>query len=152
MSTEHHNTQHSSGQPLRHSDVSFESKDINARTILKYLLGLAIAVALSFAVSVYVFRFATKQVVGSESRMTPSHRNVAPTMPPEPRLQGVPGHPTDPQLDLRNKIKADIEANHTLAYRDRQAGIAQIPVEDAMRIIVSKGLPAVPAPVAEKKR
>ena len=152
MSTEHHKAEHAAGQPLRHSDVSFESRDINTRTILMYLLALAVSVILAFAVSIYVLRFATRAAVDSESQMAPSHRNVAPTMPPEPRLQGVPGHPTDPQLDLRNKIKEDTEANERLAYVDKQAGIAQIPVEDAMRIIVSKGLPAPAAPVAEKKR
>ncbi|HYL64049.1 MAG TPA: hypothetical protein VE077_15650 [Candidatus Methylomirabilis sp.] len=152
MSTEHHKAERGGGQPLRHSDVSFEAQDINARTILKYLLGLAVCVILAFAVSVYVFKFATGAAVGSESQLTPSHRNIGPTMPPEPRLQGVPGHTNDPQLDLRIKMQQDTEANERLVYVDKQAGIAQIPVEDAMRIIVSKGLPAVPTPVAEKKR
>jgi len=73
-------------------------------------------------------------------------------MPPEPMLQGVPGHTTDPQQDLRNKLAADEAENEKLEWIDKQAGIAQIPVEDAMKIIVTKGLPAVPAPPAEKKK
>lgn len=152
MSTEKHRAEHGSAEALRHSDVSFESQDINVRTILMYLAGLAVCVIVACAISVYVFRLASRAAAGSESQITPAHRNVAPTMPPEPRLQGVPGHPTDPQLDLRNKVREDTEANERLVYLDKQAGIAQIPVQDAMRIIVSKGLPAVPAPVAEKKR
>lgn len=153
MSTEHHNPARGEGQPVRHSDVSFEAKDINTSTILKYLLALALCVIVSFAVCIYVFRAASQAATESEPQVPPSHRNVGATLPPEPRLQGVPGHPTDPQLDLRNKIKEDTEANEELEYVDKQAGIARIPVEDAMKIIVSKGLPApATAPEAEKKR
>jgi hypothetical protein len=67
-------------------------------------------------------------------------------------LQGVPGHETDPQLDLRLKRAADEAANEKYDWTDKQAGIARIPVEEAMKIIVSKGLPAVPSPAAEKKK
>jgi hypothetical protein len=65
-------------------------------------------------------------------------------------LQGMPGHLTDPQHDMRTKVEADNKANNDLAWVDKNAGIAQIPVKDAMKIIVEKGLPAISAP-AEKK-
>ena len=48
-------------------------------------------------------------------------------------------------------MKADSEANNKLAWMDQKAGIAQIPVKDAMQLIVEKGLPAVTPPSAEKK-
>ena len=152
MSTEHHNAEQGGGQPLTHKDVAFESADINTRTILTYLLYLGLAVAASFAVGVLIFRFASRAAVDSESQMPPVHQGVGPTMPPEPRLQGVPGHITDPQFDLRAKIKEDSEANEKLKLLEGRPGLAQIPVEEAMKIIVSKGLPAVSAPEAEKKK
>ena len=152
MSTEQHNTGHGTGQKPTHSDVSFESSDVQTRTILHYLVYLAVAVIASFIFCVYLFRFTTNLAVQSETPLPPSHQGIEATMPPEPRLQGVPGHDTDPQQDLRNKRDADEEANKKLDWLDRQAGIVQIPVEDAMRIIVAKGLPAVPAPPAEKKK
>ncbi len=73
-------------------------------------------------------------------------------MPPEPRLQGVPGHQTDPQADLRQKVHDDSEANEKFEWIDRGSGIAQIPVKDAMKMIAEKGLPAGPAPAMEKKK
>lgn len=151
MSTEHHQGAQT-GQPTTHTDVSFEAADINARTILGYLVGLAICVIVSCAISVYVFKLASKAAAGSESQLPPSHQNVGATMPPEPRLQGVPGHVTDPQFDLRKKTSEDSEANERLEYRDKQAGIAQIPVEEAMKIIVSKGLSGASGPETEKKK
>jgi hypothetical protein len=49
-------------------------------------------------------------------------------------------------------LKADTEANEKFEWIDQSSGVAQIPVEDAMKIIAEKGLPAVPAPPAEKKK
>jgi hypothetical protein len=152
MSTEHHNTGQTGDQPPSHADVAFESSDINTRTILAYLFYLALSVVAAFIVSVFVFRFMTKMAADSDTPMAPVHKGVGPTMPPEPMLQGVPGHTTDPQLDLRLKQAADEAANEKYDWTDKQAGIARIPVEEAMKIIVSKGLPSVPAPAAEKKK
>lgn len=152
MSTEHHNTGQSGDQPPTNADVAFESSDINTRTILLYMLYLALSVAAAFLVSVFVFRFVTKMAAQSDTPMAPVHRGVSATMPPEPRLQGVPGHPTDPQLDMRTKIDADEAENEKLDWIDKSAGIAQIPVDEAMKIIVTRGMPAVPVPAAEKKK
>jgi len=49
-------------------------------------------------------------------------------------------------------MKADAEANEQLQWIDQKNGIAQIPVEDAMKIIAEKGLPVVPTPPAEKQK
>jgi hypothetical protein len=152
MSTEHHNTGHTGDQPPKNADVAFESSDIDTRTILSYMLYLALSVVAAFIASVFIFRFTSKMAADSDTPMAPVHRGVGATMPPEPMLQGVPGHETDPQLDLRMKRAADEAANEKYDWTDKQAGIARIPVEEAMKIIVSKGLPAVPSPAAEKKK
>jgi hypothetical protein len=152
MSTEHHNTGHTGDQPPTNADVAFESSDVDTRTILAYLFYLALAVAAAFLVSVYVFRFTTTLAVDSRTPPPPVRRGVGPTVPSPPYLQGVPYSPDDPQLDLRNKREADEAANEKYGWIDRQTGIAQIPVEEAMKIIVSKGLPAVAAQAAEKKK
>jgi hypothetical protein len=152
MSTEHHNMAEAGDQPPRNADVAFESSDIDTRTLVSYLLYLAVSVAAAFIVSFFVFNFTSKIAANSDTPMAPVHRGVGPTLPPEPMLQGVPGHETDPQLDLRLKQAADEAANEKYDWTDKPAGIAQIPVEEAMKIIVSKGLPAVPGPAAEKKK
>lgn len=152
MSTELHNTGQTGGEEPKHSDVAFESADINTRTILAYLFYLALAVAAAFIASVFILRFASKMAVDSDRVMPPAHQGIGRTMPPEPRLQGVPGHTDDAQQDMRDKIKEDRDANEKLGWIDKPAGIAQIPVDEAMKIIVSKGLPAVPRPTGEKKK
>jgi hypothetical protein len=152
MSIEHHNTGQTGDQPPTNADVAFESSDIDTRTILSYLLYLALSVAAAFVVSVFVFKFTSKLAADSDTPMAPVHKGVGATMPPEPMLQGIPGHTTDPQLDMRDKREKDEAANEKLDWINKQAGIAEIPVDEAMKLIVTKGLPAVPAPAAEKKK
>lgn len=152
MSTDMHNSAHGTGHPPVHKDVSFEPRDLNPGIILRYLLYLAIVTGISLLICIYVYRFTTKLAVDQERSVVPVRQVHAVHYPPEPMLQGVPGHLTDPQQDLRNKMKADAEANEQLQWIDQKNGIAQIPVADAMKVIVEKGLPAVPAPPAEKQK
>ena len=152
MSTEDHKAGHGTGEQPTHADVSFESTDVKTGTILSYLFYLALAVAVTFLISILILRFTTNIAVRLETPPPPVRQGAGVTLPPEPRLQGVPGHEVDPQQDLRDKIKADTEANKKLGWIDQKAGIAQIPVEEAMKIIARKGLPGVPATPAENKK
>jgi hypothetical protein len=152
MSTEHRSTGQTGDQPPTNADVAFESSDIDTRTIFSYLLYLALSVAAAFLVSVFIFNFTSKMAADSDTPMAPVHRGVGATMPPEPMLQGIPGHTSDPQLDMREKREKDEAANEKLDWINKQAGIAQIPVDEAMKIMVSKGMPSMPAPAAEKKK
>lgn len=141
MSTDaHHTAEHTGGEP-RHADVSFEPQDIRPGRIYVFLIVLAVAVILSYAVCVFVLRITTRVAVESDTPPPPVRAEMGKNfqmMPPEPRLQGVPGHGNDPQADLREKIRQDTEANEKLGWVDQNAGIAQIPVKDAMKIFVEK--------------
>ena len=155
MSTESHNSAHNAGALPEHDTVAFETRDVKARTIYIYLAVLAIAVILSYVVCVFILRATTKLAVESDTPPPAVRAEMGKdylTMPPEPRLQGVPGHRNDPQNDLREKMLEDTEANEKAGWIDQNSGIVQIPVEDAMKIIVEKGLPAASTPPAEKKK
>jgi hypothetical protein len=155
MSTESHNSAHNAGALPEHDTVAFETRDVKARTIYIYLGVLATAVVLSYVVCVFILRATTKLAVESDTPPPPVRAEMGKdylTMPPEPRLQGVPGHRNDPQNDLREKVLEDAEANEKAGWIDQNSGIAQIPVEDAMKIIAEKGLPAASSPPAEKKK
>ena len=150
MSTESHNT----GQEPRHTDVSFEERDIKASTIYGYLFVLGVAVVVSLLICIYIFRFTLHLAASSDTPPPPSREALGKDfrpLPPEPRLQGVPGHESDPQADLRRKNQEDTEANERLEWIDKPGGIAQIPVKDAMKIVAEKGLPTAAAPATEKK-
>jgi 7-keto-8-aminopelargonate synthetase-like enzyme len=150
MSTESHDT----GQEPRHTDVSFEERDIKASTIYGYLLALGAAVVASLLVCVYILRFTTNFMSSFDTPPPPSREALGKDyrmLPPEPRLQGIPGHQSDPQADLRKKNQEDAEANEKLEWIDKSGGIAQIPVKEAMKIIAEKGLSAAPVQAERKK-
>jgi hypothetical protein len=161
MSTEKHGAAHDASGLPTNPDVTFERSDVEVGSIYWYLFALGVAVALSLFLCVYIFRFTANLTQESNTPPTAAMQQRSETMvqekrdpatmqyPDEPRLQGVPGHTNDPQEDLKQKIEADNKANEGLEWIDRNAGIAQIPVEDAMKIIVEKGLAGAPA--AEKK-
>src|SRR6266446_6313872 len=151
MSTESHNQGHDAGEP-RHTNVAFEGRDIEARSIYGYLLALGLATAAALLICVYILRFTLNFAASSQAPPPPSREAHQRELPPEPRLQGVPGHITDPQADLRKKNQEDAEANEKLEWIDRSSGIVQIPVKDAMKIVAEKGLSTVPAPPVEKKK
>jgi hypothetical protein len=150
MSTESRNT----GQEPRHTDVSFEERDIKASTIYGYLLAMGVAVVASMLICVYILRFTLNFAASSDTPPPPSREALGKdyrALPPEPRLQGVPGHEADPQADLRKKNQEDAEANEKVEWIDKSGGIAQIPVKDAMKIVAEKGLPGAAASTVEKK-
>jgi hypothetical protein len=146
MSTDMHNTGHQTGGEPRHETVSFEHRDVQVKTIIWYLISLAIATIIAFGASEYILRGMNKMVAASDApempmrKMMTNEQKMDAMYPPEPRLQGVPGHETDPQTDLREKLKADMQANEQLRWIDQNAGIAQIPVSEAMKLIVEKGV------------
>jgi hypothetical protein len=158
MSTKEPNGHGSNRAPV-HADVTYEPRDIDIGTIARYLVYLAITIVIALVICVPILKVLTKYVAEQDTpmpavraAMTQRQRDEQ-QLPPQPRLQGVPGSTPDPQQDLRDNMERDTKANETLAWVDKNKGIAQIPVADAMKIIAQKGaVPAAPAAVAEKKK
>ena len=151
MSTEHDKRAAGEGRVPENQDVSFETQYVRATPILEFLAYLGVSIVLSYFLVLGVYRGLTGIWNSRYVPPPPSRSETVPPMPPEPRLQGMPGHLVDPQRDWRNMSNEDSAANNKLGWVDEQNGIAQIPVSDAMKLIVGKGLPAVPAAPAEKK-
>jgi len=156
MSTDPHKP--GAGNLPEHDTVSFESRDISISSVLWSLFYLAITVVVSLAICLYFFRFSTKYAASQDTprpivrQQMSAADELNTSMPPEPRLQGVPGHISDPQQDMRDKTAADTKANDSYGWVDEKAGIAQIPVKEAMKIIAEKGLPGVAPATPEKKK
>jgi hypothetical protein len=152
MSTKGQHGQEAHGVPV-HSTVNFEPRDVDTGTIARYLIYLAVTIAFALAICVPILKFLTGIAIENDTPVPPVRAAMNQKqldnqeLPPEPRLQGVPGHLGDPQQEMRNKIQADTRANETYAWVDKDKGIAQIPVSEAMKIIAEKGaVPAWPAP------
>jgi len=151
VSTEKHNSSPAAGGPVHH-DVAFDPRDIRPSSVLAFLFYLAVSVAVTLLVCWGVWSYLTARNQASEQPLPPVRANATMPYPPEPRLQGSMMHPTDAQQDMRNKLAQDAAALQQTRWVDQKSGVAQIPIEEAMKIIAEKGLPAWTAkPVKEKK-
>jgi hypothetical protein len=157
MSTEKHGSEHgTNGAPVNET-VTFEPRDINVATVAKQLIYLGLTILIALAICVPVLKFLTGVAAENDTPMAPVRAEMSVgdrermSLPPEPRLQGVPGHTADPQQDLRDKIAGDVAANESIGWVDKANGIAKIPVSEAMKIIAEKGAAASSSPVASVK-
>jgi hypothetical protein len=128
-----------------HETVTFEPRDINVGTVAKQLIYLGLTIVIALLICIPVLKFLTGMAAEDDTPMAPVRAQMSTgdrdnmSLPPEPRLQGVPGHIADAQQDLRDKIAADTAANESIGWVDKANGIAKIPVSEAMKIIAEKG-------------
>ena len=116
-------------------DVHHETSDVNIRAILGVGGGLiVVAVAIHFIVWLLFGYFTSR-----EAHRVPAEYPLAVSrgerIPPEPRLQ------TTPREDLRVFRAGEDETLATYGWVDRNAGNVRIPIDEAMRLTVERGLP-----------
>jgi hypothetical protein len=116
-------------------EVHHETSDVNIRAILGFGVGLiVVAIGIHFTVWLLFEYFAAREA----QRVAPEYPLAAAQgerMPPEPRLQ------TTPREDLRELQVSEGELLTSYGWVDRNAGIVRIPVSEAMRLTLERGLP-----------
>jgi hypothetical protein len=122
--------------------VHHETSDANIRGVLAFGVGLIIvAIFIHFGVWILFRIFADEHA----QRTTPEYP-LATTeerrLPPEPRLQPEPPEWRTPREDLRTFRRQEDEILTTYGWVDKNAGIVHIPIGEAMKLTVQRGLPA----------
>ncbi len=117
--------------------VHHEESDVNIRAILGFAAGL-IVVAIVIHVAIWgLFRFfdarATHQAEQPEYPLAAKQEQ---RLPPEPRLQ------TNPRQDLADLRAAEDVTLSTYGWVDRNAGVVRIPIDEAMKLTLQRGLPS----------
>jgi hypothetical protein len=142
-STDPQKTAHSldgGDEPLHH-DVSFDATDVKPSAVMGFLMYLGLAIVVALLVVWWSLALIESRAARFDRPPSPLRAGVKAPQPPEPRLQGVPGHPSDPQQDLRDYLEEMKRQQNSYGWVDEKAGVAHIPIDDAMRIIAEKGLP-----------
>ena len=127
---------HENPENLVNPDVSHETSDVNIRAILAF--GAAL---IAIAVAVHVLIYGLYGYFDSrEGVQAPLEYPLAASQghhePPEPRLQ------TDPRQDLADMQAKEDEQLQSYGWVDKNAGVVRIPIEDAIRLTLQRGLPA----------
>lgn len=151
MNTDKPNLHPAAGGPV-HDDVAFDPRDIRSGSVLAFLLYLAITLVATLGVCWGVWTYTTSRPREFDTPPPPVRQGMKMPYPPEPRLQDSAVHPTDAQQDLRDKLARDRAALGQTRWVDQKTGTAQIPIEDAMKIVAEKGLPAWAAKPAQEKK
>lgn len=116
--------------------AEYEHTDANVWIIVKFLVWLVISAAVIHFGLGLMYGFLIEQSKEVGDRQYPL---AAPAderqLPPAPRLQQFPHN------ELYEFRVGEEELLHRYGWMNKNAGIAHIPVEDAMRALVQKGLP-----------
>jgi hypothetical protein len=123
-------------------EVVHEESDVDVRTIIWFGVGLA-----AVALTVHVFLWWLQGFYASASQRSqtvayPMAAGQQDQLPPEPRLQN------NPQQELRELKARQYGVLEGYGWVNKEAGIARIPIADAMRAVVQRGLPARATPPA----
>jgi hypothetical protein len=116
--------------------AGYEHTDANVWLIAKFMFWLAISAVLIHLGVWGMFAVLVEQVRDTAEPSFPTAVGQEHRLPAEPRLQRFPANEA---LDFRQQEAAGAES-----YRwvDRAAGTVQIPITEAMRLTVERGLPA----------
>jgi len=116
-------------------DVVHEESDVNVGAIIRYGIGL-------FAVAVVVHVFLwwllgvyERQNQRAQTQVFPMATGQGDRLPPAPRLQD---NPQQELQELRTQQKALLEG---YGWVNKETGVVRIPIEDAMKMVVERGLP-----------
>jgi hypothetical protein len=128
MAIEHSAPQGSQGE-------RYERRDANVPALLKIALALLVTIVVAMVSMYGMFHyFAKSQQLGPPA--SPFEKEDVRVLPPQPRLQ------VQPKLDLKTYCESQSKDLKSYGWVDEHNGVVRIPVDRAMDLILSRGLPA----------
>ena len=128
---------HASGHDGEHNpDVHHETSDVNIRGIFGFAAGLTVVCFFAAFVVWVLFKYFDAR---EARRIVPEYPLAATQearQPPEPRLQ------VNPRQDLQDLRAQEDQILNSYGWVDKNAGVVRIPIEDAMKLTVQRGLPS----------
>ncbi|MCC7417088.1 MAG: hypothetical protein IT176_08090 [Acidobacteria bacterium] len=113
-----------------------ETSDVNVRGILAFVAALlAVAIAVHLLIGLLFLYFAGREARPAEAAY-PLAAAEGTREPPAPRLQ------VTPRQDMRELRAREDGVLRSYGWVDRSGGIVRIPIDEAMRLTVERGLPA----------
>jgi hypothetical protein len=116
-------------------EVRHETTDVNVRAIFGFGLGLAVVAVFVYFSVFLLFQYFSGREAARVAPIYPLAASEANRLPPEPRLQ------TNPRGDLQKLRAHEDEILNGYGWVDRNAGVVRIPLEDAMKLTLQRGLP-----------
>ena len=141
--TDHHKHHHEP-EP---DDIGFEREDLGAKPVIGFIVSLVISGVLIYYVIWGIFHFLDAYDQKHQQVRTPLIQVESNTREvqvktiqrfPEPRLED------NERTELNGFRYSEEEQLNSYGWVDKNAGVAHIPIEQAMQLIAQKGLPTTP--------
>lgn len=131
------------GSTVAPSGRDHEYKDISFKSIIRFAVVLVALAAVTHILLWGVFEIfdSRHDQVAARNPMAAPH-----TLPPAPRLQ------VDEGEDINEFRMQEDSMMHAYGWLDRNAGVARIPIDRAIEVIATRGLPSKPAAAATPSR
>jgi hypothetical protein len=116
-------------------EVVHEESDVNVSAIIRYGIGLLVIAAVLHVFLWWLQSTYSRQSQRAQTQVYPLAAREQDRLPPSPRFQ------ENPQQELQHlqaKQKALLEG---YGWVSKDAGVARIPIEDAMKMVVTRGVP-----------
>jgi hypothetical protein len=117
---------------------TYEHTDANVWVIAKFGVWLAVtAIVVHLGIGL-LWRTLVNETKETNEQQYPLATSLDPKLPPEPRLQQYPRN------EVYNFRVQEEEKLHSYGYVNKDAGVVHIPIDEAMRLTVERGLPTRP--------
>ncbi len=123
--------------------IDYEKKDVDTEGVLHVGAAVIVVTILSAVLVLFLFNFMVDRALKADPPNPPLARHEQGRKPPEPRLQEMPFK------DISELRADERQLLDNPGWVDEPAGIARIPIAQAMKIVAEKGLPrwaAAPQP------
>lgn len=117
-------------------EVHHEESDVNIRAILGFGGALMVATGFVLVLMWLLFRSFDAREAKQAPPMYPLATGQEDRVPPEPRLQ------TNPREDLADMRAREDALLHSYGWVDKNAGVVRIPIDDAIKLTLERGLPS----------
>jgi hypothetical protein len=117
-------------------EVHHEESDVNIRGVLMFGGALIVAAIVIHLVVGLLFKYFDVREARQGTPEYPLAAAQENRLPPEPRLQ------TNPRQDLADLRAREDQALAGYSWVDRNAGIVRIPIDEAIKKTLERGLPA----------
>ncbi|HEY4843693.1 MAG TPA: hypothetical protein VIH78_17110 [Terriglobales bacterium] len=133
-------------------DTEFEHEDLSTRGIIAFMIGLSVTGVIIYFIIVGMYSFLDnyeRSQMATASPLTTSKGAMSrvvtqPDMDKTFKDNGAPMLEVIEGVELRKDLIEQEEQLNSYGWVDQKAGVAHIPIERAMELIVQRGLPTVP--------
>ena len=138
---------HYTPEEMHNLDVAHEHGDVSIRSVLAYAGALATIIAAVFGLMYGALYLLERQAKGNDARLSPLAPPPA-EMPPNTTELPTFGNAPQPRLLTNEPVVLGQQRRHEeqqltgYGWVDEAGGVARIPIAEAKKLIVERGLPA----------